>query len=118
MAATEVSKPRDISMDDNISDTEDGKESPENVKPKIFDNMNYVEAPLPTKNPWGKVTPQTQHVCNNVHAEEPDVPAPMEDTPTGENSSVYTSSAIRQLLHFSLCSHMLYTYKLLYTYQL
>ena len=83
MAATELSKPRDISMDDNMSDVEDGNESPETVKPKIFDNMNYVEAPLPTKNPWTKVT--VQPVCNSDHVDEPDVPAPVDEPPAGES---------------------------------
>lgn len=37
---------------------------PNSVKPKIFDNKNFVEAPIPAKNPWiksSKDTLQIQH---------------------------------------------------------
>ena len=33
---------------------EPAEKAPEGPKPKIFDNKNFVEAPLPKTNPWKK----------------------------------------------------------------
>ena len=95
MAAVEVSKPRDISLDDNRSESDDGNESPDIGKPKIFDNMNFVEAPLPTNNPWVKAI--AQEVCNNDHGEEIDnVLASMDEQPVGE-FLLYVAKTVNKL---------------------
>ena len=54
------------------------------VKTKIFDNCNFVEAPLPAKNAWGNIQP-VQAVPISTNEDNSGA-----DTPTGElNRPVY-----------------------------
>ena len=108
MAAVEVSKPRDISLvDDNRSESDDENESPDIGKPKIFDNMNFVEAPLPTINAWG-VKVIAQEVCNNDHGEEIDNDlASMDEQPVGEFLYTWLKQSINYL--FMIVSHAMFT---------
>ena len=52
-----INNSKTSSTEDKSQQAEDAQKN-DVPKPKIFDNKNFVEAPLPKTNPWGKpVTP-------------------------------------------------------------